>query len=115
MPDFNFTLDEIKIFFNLVLSRHFEHKDDTFLAPVLDMINFSLTPNIKWERKTNGIFVYASQDISNGEQIFLEMPKMSNMDLLTTYGFVIENNPNEEKNLLIDAQLNPEDPYLDEK
>ena len=106
-PEYVYTIQDFQKYLTLVLSRYMTFQGRTFLAPVLDLINFHYLGNVKWTKDParKGIVVQAKEKISPEDQIFIELGKMSNMELLNHYGFVLENNP--ENQYPVDISFDP--------
>ena len=87
-------------------------KDQTFMAPILDIINFSHQGNVGWEQNTDrsGMVITAFQDINKDEQLFIEISRKNNLELLAHYGFLFQDN--EENSYPIDVEYDEADPLV---
>jgi len=91
----------------IVVSRHFRITIDDVktnaLVPLADMFNFNVKPQISWNYKNeSGKFVTkANQFIHCGTELYEDYGSKSNLRYLMCYGFVLEDNENDEVELVI--------------
>lgn len=84
-------------------------------APFGDMFNHSNDNNATWgyDDERDGQYFYATKDIKRGEPIHLSYGEKCNTKLLLSYGFVVDDNINNEIPIIV--RLNAEDPYYEFK
>ena len=65
------------------------------LAPFADMLNHRIPKQTSWnyDQNLNGFIIESLKDIKEGQQIFDSYGKKCNSRYLLNYGFVMENNP----------------------
>ena len=89
----------------LVASRSFSVRvgglSQPCLAPLVDMLNHSLSPNVAWKQLGVQIELYCLRDIAALEELTCSYGPKSNSALLINYGFVLPNNPYEEYSLTL--------------
>lgn len=66
------------------------------LAPLADMLNHSLSPNVAWRQFGSQIEIYCCRNIDSDEELTLSYGEKSNSALLSNYGFVLGSNPFDE-------------------
>ena len=70
-------------------------RHDTMLLPVVDLLNHLPSAHVEWglERKdTNSYFVFKSDEVPSGSQLFNNYGMKGNEELLLAYGFCLEDN-----------------------
>lgn len=70
--------------------------DTWMLVPFLDFANHSNEPNARWEVQPNGdmqIVPISSSTLSAGDEVLFSYGAKSNMELLFSYGFTLNDNP----------------------
>lgn len=84
----------------LVASRSFSVRvggmSQPCLAPLADMLNHSLSPNVAWRQLGAQIELYCLRGIAALEELTCSYGPKSNSALLINYGFVLPNNPHDE-------------------
>lgn len=93
----------------LVSSRSFSVRvggmSQPCLAPVVDMLNHSLCPNVAWRQFGAQIEIYCLKSIDAYEELTCSYGPKSNSALLVNYGFVIDNNPYEEYSMTLTLSI----------
>jgi len=91
----------------IVLSKHFgitiDNVKTNALVPLADMFNFNVKPQISWKYKneSEGFVAKANQFIHCGAELYEDYGCKSNLRYLMCYGFVLEDNENDEVELVI--------------
>ncbi|KAI5969200.1 hypothetical protein CANMA_001753 [Candida margitis] len=67
-------------------------KNEPMLLPVVDLLNHNPKAKVEWSC-LDGAFIFESDDVSKGEELFNNYGQKGNEELLLAYGFAIENNP----------------------
>lgn len=70
-------------------------RHDTMLLPVIDLLNHLPSAHVEWglERKeSKSYFVFKSDDVKSGSQLFNNYGMKGNEELLLAYGFCLEDN-----------------------
>ncbi|KAI8896587.1 hypothetical protein BC833DRAFT_596970 [Globomyces pollinis-pini] len=85
------------------------------LVPFMDLFNGSLSVSQchQYDIKTNSIQVIAGKDYQPGDQVFINYGIISNSRLLRLYGFVMQDNINDNFELVLSTH--PLSPLYDEK
>ena len=93
----------------LVSSRSFSVRvggmSQPCLAPVVDMLNHSLCPNVAWRQFGAQIEIYCLKSIDLYEELTCSYGPKSNSALLVNYGFVIDNNPYDEFSMTLTLSI----------
>lgn len=83
-----------------------EEQVDLVLAPLADMLNHDVAASpLQYSEDGTHVVISATREYTKGEQLFANYGKKSNYDLLSMYGFVLEDNPHD--TMQINFQLNP--------
>jgi len=69
-------------------------REIAFLAPAIDLINHSDTPNCEWgyDPSAKSFYVETCKDIIAGEEFTIRYGSLSNFSLLMNYGICVEEN-----------------------
>eukprot|EP01119_Soliformovum_irregulare_P017693 TRINITY_DN5296_c0_g1_i1.p1 TRINITY_DN5296_c0_g1~~TRINITY_DN5296_c0_g1_i1.p1 ORF type:complete len:431 (-),score=143.67 TRINITY_DN5296_c0_g1_i1:9-1301(-) len=90
---------------SIVPSRGFHgiNGDGPYLVPVADVFNHAIDNSTVLSIEDGTFKMMAERDIARGEEIYNTYGNLSNAQLLHTYGFILEDNMND--NVVIDAML----------
>ena len=106
--------------FTIIKSRVFGTKinkeSNDFIVPYADMFNYKYKSDMthwSFSTETNSFHIKAKENIELGSEIYVYYGNKSNSNFLLFYGFIIEDNENDD--IYLTFSINPKDPLGESK